>query len=136
MINKQHEIDKMINLASSGFEVAIFNSYGNIGIENLKIVLDSIRNIFKNLYLKNFNSIYIFKSDNFNLPSTFNVHNIQNYAHITNVSGPNLIIKINTNSDISVCPLEDDFDIKDILETDFVYIRRDPINNKRIERST
>lgn len=121
MLNQQQEIDTVKNLASSDFNFNIARIYGSTGVSNLKVVLDAIHHIFKNLNIKNFNSIYIFKSDSFNFSSKHSPSNIQNYSHITSISGPNIIIKINRPGDISVCSSEMDFDIENILETDFVY---------------
>lgn len=121
MLNKQQEIDTIKNLMLSDFVFNIANNYGITGTNNLKIVLEIIPHVFKNLNLKNFSSIYIFKSDVFNFPDVENICNVQSYDHITTISGPYLIIRINKHNDLSVCSLKNDFDTSTILKTDFVY---------------
>jgi len=120
MLNKQRDINTIKELLSNDYTSCISNDYGNIGISNLKVVLEAIPTIFRNINLRNFTSIVIFKSDIFNLEEQVdNCLIVQNYIHLASIEKNNLVIQVKNLDEIVIST--SDIQISDIVLTDFVY---------------
>lgn len=120
MLSRQRHIDAIRELLSNDYTSCISKDYGNAGVNNLKFVLEVISSIFRNVNLRNFTSIMIFKSDVFNLEEHVNnCTAIQNYTHLASIEEKNLVVQV-INLDEIVISTEN-IQIADILQTDFVY---------------
>ena len=120
MLSKQRDINTIRELLSTDYISCIFNDYGSNGVSNLKMILETIPIIFRNINLHNFDSILVFKSDAFNLEEQVdNYLAIQNYIHLASVEERNLVIQVKNLDEIVISI--SDIKITDILPTDFVY---------------
>lgn len=120
MLNKQRHINTIKELLSTDYTSCIHNDYGNNGVNNLKIVLETISTIFRNINLHNFDTISVFMSDAFNLEEQIdNFQTIQNYTHLASIEERNLFIQVKSLDEIVVSTSV--VQITDILPTDFVY---------------
>lgn len=120
MLSKQRHINTIKELLSTDYTSCILNDYGSNGVNNLKIVLETIISIFKNINLLNFNSILVFKSDKFNLEEHIdNYLTVQNYIHLGSVEERNLVIQVKSLDEIVFST--SDIKTEDILPTDFIY---------------
>lgn len=116
MINNERDLKILKELILSDYTSCIQKEYGNDGIENLKVVLETIKNIFKFLHLPKFSSVIIFKSDSYHL---LDCENIQNFSHLGSFKCDTLVIQIKNLTEISVSSSE--VNISEIVQTDFVY---------------
>lgn len=120
MLSKQRHINTIKELLSTDYTSCILNDYGSNGVNNLKMVLETIISIFKNINLHNFDSILVFKSDVFNLEEQVdNYLTIQNYIHLAGVEERSLVIQVKNLDEIVFST--SDIQTTDILPTDFVY---------------
>lgn len=120
MLNNKRHIDIVQELSFNSYPLVIQRNYGDIGIANLKIVLEAIRLIFKNIHLQNFSSILIFKSDVIDLEKlASNYQVIQNYTHLTSINNETLVIQIKSIDEIIIST--ENISKTDIVSTDFVY---------------
>lgn len=120
MLNKQRHINTIQELLSNDYTLNIQKDYGDAGISNLKAVLETIPHIFKNIHLKKFDSILIFKSDTFKIEEhTSNYNLIQNYTHLASMNNSSLTIQVKNIDEIIVCTTN--IPIADIIISDFVY---------------
>ncbi|QRX64301.1 hypothetical protein JS578_03340 [Dysgonomonadaceae bacterium zrk40] len=120
MLNKERDIKAIKELLSLDYTSCILNEYGNDGIDNLKVVLEIIPTIFKFVHLRNFSSVIILKSDNYDLSERIpNCSNIQNFSHLGSFNTDKLVIQVKSIDEVLVSP--SDVTIADIISTDFVY---------------
>jgi hypothetical protein len=120
MLNKERDINTIKEMLSSDYTSCIHNDYGIVGINNLKMTLEVISNIFKFINLHNFSSIVIFSSDNYKLSEKIeNYSTIQNFSHLGSINGDNLVIQIKSIDEIIVTTSK--IEITEITTTDFVY---------------
>lgn len=120
MLNKERDISTIKEMLSSDYTSWIHNDYGVAGINNLKMTLEVISNIFKFINLRNFSSIVIFNSDSYMLSEKVaNYSTIQNFSHLGSVNSDNLAIQINSLDEviITTSPII----IAEITPTGFVY---------------
>ncbi|NDV47911.1 hypothetical protein D0T49_12735 [Paludibacter sp. 221] len=120
MLNKERDINTIKEMLSSDYTSCIHNDYGVVGINNLKMTLEVISNIFKFINLRNFSSIIIFNSDSYKLSDKFSTYStINNFAHLGSINSDNLVIQINSLDEIIATTST--VTISEITPTDFVY---------------
>lgn len=93
----------MSTLITTDYTAVISNDYGDDGIKKLKEVLEIIPKIFMFINLEQYDSIQIFKPNNFDVRELGIAYTeIQSYDQIVGISSRKLVIQIEENTDLVV----------------------------------
>lgn len=111
----------MSTLITTDYTAVISNDYGDDGIKKLKEVLEIIPKIFMFINLEQYDSIQIFKPNNFDVRELGIAYTeIQSYDQIVGISSRKLVIQIEENTDLVVST--EDIDDKYLLPENFYYL--------------